>query len=292
LHDLDKLYDKYFRTLQLSPGASESEIKRAYRKLAMQFHPDRNSNPGAAERFIQLTEAYEILTHQRALPNSSLSKRNSASTNSETAQQEQEERMRAARERFARKQMEEELENERYYHRITREKPYRFFIRVMQLCVLSSMLLVADYIIPGKVEEASVLRYTIGAGTGGMMKNKVFGIELETSERIWLEQSARASLVKNPRIRLERSRIFGEIKRLAVREQNTYHTLSMDFSLFGTFPIVPLLFLIPFVGWLLKGRNLAYSLLFHSTLYLFFPGIILFYLLHGRIIHLLSFNWF
>lgn len=51
--------------LELSPGASPTEIKRAYRRLAMRWHPDRNSSPEASERFKQIRRAYEELTSAR-----------------------------------------------------------------------------------------------------------------------------------------------------------------------------------------------------------------------------------
>ena len=54
--------DLYSR-LGLKRGASEAEIKKAYRSLAKQLHPDRNKdNPKAAERFSQVTAAYDLLS--------------------------------------------------------------------------------------------------------------------------------------------------------------------------------------------------------------------------------------
>ncbi|MEO6579853.1 MAG: J domain-containing protein [Sphingomicrobium sp.] len=52
-----------YQRLGIKRGASEAEVKKAYRSLAKQLHPDRNQdNPKAAERFNQVTQAYDILS--------------------------------------------------------------------------------------------------------------------------------------------------------------------------------------------------------------------------------------
>lgn len=52
----------YYSILGLSKTASEEEIKKAYRKKALQFHPDKNQDANAEERFKEIGEAYEILS--------------------------------------------------------------------------------------------------------------------------------------------------------------------------------------------------------------------------------------
>ena len=52
-----------YSTLGVARGASEADVKKAYRKLAKELHPDRNKdNPAASERFSKVTQAYDILT--------------------------------------------------------------------------------------------------------------------------------------------------------------------------------------------------------------------------------------
>src|SRR4051794_29965135 len=52
----------YYAVLGLSRGASDSDIKRAYRRLARELHPDVNPSDEAKERFLQVSRAYEALT--------------------------------------------------------------------------------------------------------------------------------------------------------------------------------------------------------------------------------------
>jgi molecular chaperone DnaJ len=53
----------YYEVLGLSRGASDEDIKKAYRRLAMKFHPDRNpDNPKAEEQFKEAKEAFEVLS--------------------------------------------------------------------------------------------------------------------------------------------------------------------------------------------------------------------------------------
>jgi molecular chaperone DnaJ len=51
----------YYAILGVADSADEEQMKSAFRKLAMQYHPDRNKAPDAHQRFVEVTEAYEVL---------------------------------------------------------------------------------------------------------------------------------------------------------------------------------------------------------------------------------------
>jgi molecular chaperone DnaJ len=53
----------YYEVLGLNRDAAEADVKKAYRRLAMKFHPDRNpDDESAEEKFKEATEAYEVLS--------------------------------------------------------------------------------------------------------------------------------------------------------------------------------------------------------------------------------------
>ncbi len=55
----------YYEVLGVQKTASKDQIKDAYRKLALQFHPDRNKDAGAEEKFKEISEAYAVLSDEQ-----------------------------------------------------------------------------------------------------------------------------------------------------------------------------------------------------------------------------------
>jgi len=120
----------YYKILGLPKGASKEEIKRAYREKAKRYHPDRNKHPRAAEAFVLINEAYEMLTNPVVLKSSEgedLEKRRKYYGNSKAGEQGFDERREAARKRA-------EMNAERSFEQFTKSPIYKTAM------VVSSML--------------------------------------------------------------------------------------------------------------------------------------------------------
>lgn len=55
----------YYQILGVPKTASLDEIKKAFRKLAMKYHPDTNKEPNAKEKFVEVSSAYEVLGDEK-----------------------------------------------------------------------------------------------------------------------------------------------------------------------------------------------------------------------------------
>lgn len=57
-----KMGKDYYDILGIQKDASEEDIKKAYRKQALRYHPDKNKSPGAEDKFKEIAEAYDVLS--------------------------------------------------------------------------------------------------------------------------------------------------------------------------------------------------------------------------------------
>lgn len=55
----------YYKILGIPKSSKDDEIKKAYRKMALRYHPDKNKTIGAEEKFKEVAEAYEVLSDKK-----------------------------------------------------------------------------------------------------------------------------------------------------------------------------------------------------------------------------------
>ncbi len=122
----------YYSVLELPPGASETEIKKAYRRLARKYHPDVSKLPDAEERFMEITEAYDRLLNAPAYQSVTVE------TASPVADREQQRRDRARQ--YARKRYEEFRQSTLAFKKAWYFMPLKILTNVLILCLYALAL--------------------------------------------------------------------------------------------------------------------------------------------------------
>ncbi len=125
---------RYFKILGLSSDASALQIKRAYRKKAMQYHPDRNRAPDARQHFLEVLEAYEFLTGAA---------RSSAKRPENTPENEFEDLMREAAQKKAKEKYRQRV---REFRKRQAEEQSKEFIRAIYVLVTILVMVGAWYL--------------------------------------------------------------------------------------------------------------------------------------------------
>jgi hypothetical protein len=105
---------KHYKILEVSPGATELEIKKAYRKQALKYHPDHNPSAKAQAKFIQIKDSYQSLLNSHKNDTRKLTAMEMADAIEKRVQDEKKERMKAYV-RKMREREEEELVNSVHY---------------------------------------------------------------------------------------------------------------------------------------------------------------------------------
>ncbi len=133
----------YAGVLGVSTQAGSSEIKAAYRRLAKQFHPDLNKEPGARERFLEIRKAYDFLLKSPYVFDQSA---NSSEHNRAEEQKIMREKRRRAAEKIKQKREEEEAAAWRDFKKSGMMWVLVFFVLTLYFTLMGLCLInISDY---------------------------------------------------------------------------------------------------------------------------------------------------
>ncbi len=290
---------QYFDILGIAPTKNLKAIKKAYRKKALLYHPDRNSSPEAKEKFIQVTEAYDQLTiaiEQAVKRGSTIEsahtqyKRNQrpAPPHKSRAQKEREERYKQARQRYKQMQRKEAEAFARYYQSLISGKKWLFFKGIVIACALTSLLLILDNVfLPTALKEeflAMSNRQIIYANISG---EKTTPIILENGKKAWVPDYVMAK-GKTQGLTIEYTALFNDIKSINLWNKEKWEVYTPDYSVIKTFPFVPLFLFLPLVTLWFKSKSYTFIVFYNFSIY--FMSVFLFIILYSnnRLIHLIT----
>lgn len=258
---------KYYKILGLTPGASEREVRKKYRKLVMIYHPDKNDSPEAEQKFIEITEAYEVLTGKVKAPRSSSQTTASATQTPQANKASHEERIKNAKARYREQIFREFIENEDYYNKLTKG-PKWVTIKIIAILgfVLSSMIFM-DYFLPRHYEPIKVTGYHVNAGVLGADKRELSLIKTSDGEKFWISKLTYHLYGKYPNGYKETSWIFHNPISIISQGKITHRRYFVHFTFYSFGWLTAILFLTPTLLFLRRRKTVRFTVLYHFCYY-------------------------
>jgi curved DNA-binding protein CbpA len=268
---------KYYDLFGLDESAGKTEIRRAYRKLAMKYHPDKNQDPRAHQIFVDLAEAYEILINDR------LPKGNELKTRKEKSF---EERRKDAEERFRKQQERQRREQEAYFANLTKGKKWLVFKRFAQISAFLSCLLLLDTLLPTHMENHTIISYS--PKYNGIINGQVISFKTDRELEIFVKNPYPNMYTSQPQIGVERSWIFHNPVKVWHRTRYYLKSFDVDFSVTSLFPSVPMLFLLPILTMYYRRKSFWFTLFYLFSFNIIGIFVVYFLVTQDRWLHLLT----
>ena len=264
-------FKRYYDILGLPVTATDTEIRKQYRKLAMRLHPDKNPSPEAKERFLVITDAYEILTGKKEGPVGS------RSIQSKSPEKTHEERVKEAKKRYYEQQEKERVENELYFQSLFRGNKWKIlrFSAIPGLIV--SILLIIDLFLPRHYEKDRVTHYAKDIYAGGRNVS-ISLIKTAGSNKFWIEGINYQLYGEHPEVLVERSWIFHQPINVISVQKIGYESYGVYYTFYQFTLLVAVLFALPFLIKRYKRRTIMFTVFYHVGLYLS-PGLLLLFLM-------------
>ena len=289
------MLEKYYKILGVTAQSSPDEIRRNYRKLVMRYHPDKNPSQHAAQKFLLIKEAYEVVTGKIPVPVNKpprkpvhRSPRPTAGT-VKTQQQKkatEAERVKAARDRFKEQRMREEHENEQYYRQLTTGKRWKLLRFTAIVGFVIGACMIVDRFLPRHYDEDRVASYVLNKASSFDGK-PLSVVKTDAEQYFWVSNMNYVLYSKAPSIFIERTWLFHEPVRLIARDKIRYEYFPVHFTHYRHFFALLLFFLPSCVMWY-KRQTILFTMLFLSSYY-GVTALLLYYLIaEDRWAHLLT----
>lgn len=273
---------RYYDILGLPENATKDQVKRAYRKLVMRYHPDRNPTPQGQVRFLLIQEAYD------AISSGKLPTHINKETPFEKRKREEEQRIKKAKARYQQQRAQEQFQEHKYFKQLTTGKQWLIFKTLSYACAAVSFLLLLEYFLPHHFAKDTIRGYSMDA-YGGLKNTSVILIELMDQGKFWIENTGLKSPFDYHTCYVEQTWIFHQPINLHHPQNGiNYFIYPIDFTVYAIFPLSAIAFLIPIFTVYYKRKNANFSILYHTSYYVIFVLLVLFLATHDRWLHLIT----
>jgi curved DNA-binding protein CbpA len=279
--------DNYYKILGLTPEATLPQIKRAYRKLALKYHPDRNQSPKAKEAFFLISEAYENLSNPKIKVKNSAERPKTAQDRQKVREADREKRVKAARKRWEAQKKREHLTNEQYFNKMMSGFSGLLFKIGTIACTLIVCLMLLECILPKHLEKTRFDSYSFRE-YNGFKYNSIHLIKLENGNEYWVNGGSISAISDNVNCNLRTTWFFHSPIEIVHELDGKIYFYPIDFSAESLFPLSLFLMVVPLFLFFNRKKKLWFAVSFHASLYILFPAVAYFLVSQDRWLHLIT----
>ncbi len=222
----------YYFILGLNIYAKEEEIKQAYRKLALQYHPDKNSSPQAESIFKEVNEAYEVLGDplRKGIYDQMLL--GVVTEEQPVTQKHRDPRYRPqpAATRVRRPSKKDELIALMASH-------LKYALMASRIALLFSVVLIADYSLEKEKKDVMITNFNVITGKYG----RTYKYELNDGGTVNVDQATNRK-IKSAAIYIYKSKMFSIP--CEIEDKTNHSRMPVDLSIYGNFVFAPFVLLI------------------------------------------------
>lgn len=269
---------KYLELLHLPLNASKDDIRKQFRKLAKEFHPDKNKSENATEIFQLIKEAYDFLMEDKPTPKFIPTEANPSE------ELKRMERIRIAKERLREKRILEEKKLKESYQKITSGLQWKLFSTISFISLFVSILLILEPLLQNHIEKQIVTHFS--TSYNGLFQEEVFLIQTNKNLKIFAERNLQNKLQYSDTIYISSSFIFHNPTNIFHKSKLEISIHKIDFSVINTYPFTALFFAIPFFVRRKKELTAAYIFLFKISFFVVEGLFLLFIFTQDRWFHL------
>lgn len=274
----------YLNILGLKGDVSEEEIKKAFRKKALQYHPDKNSHPSAGKEFVKICEAYEKLLSddtEQLGRTVATPKYYAKRYNKELTPDELKERLRKAKEHAMYKQYMEDNILTLSFEKIKNTFVYKFSNILAVICITLGTTILLDYqILSPKIEKAVILRQQPSLP---ILETILYNI---TKDSIVSREYSFFSTMENKNFTiLDENALVNVYTTPILRQRVAYSHSSLDYekampnnrNIYMGYWFFQIIFYLPLLNFIFKGPNIVYMVFIHLNAAIPAFGLILFF---------------
>lgn len=286
--------DKYYKILGLQPGASKEQIKKAYRKSAMKYHPDKKD--GDPEKFLLIFEAYECLTttsESKSIVSDYEFYANQSSRKETTVKrgkkkyspEEFEEKLKWAKQKYQDKRYQEAIDDDKFFKSLTTGWKFKYFVFLVVISTALSFTFLLDNLMK-PVKNDSYITYKDTMGEHNVPSQDVRYVIID-DQSLFIQLKDFPVIFNNDYVITYKSPIFNEIKSIEARNPfGDIVEISPKFSVVSTFPLVVILLLLPLLVIFYKRRNPFFIFLYITCAFVFPLIISILLIVNNRFIEL------